>query len=123
MSLLTQIAKDLNAALKSAGVMTSATLTKRTVGTRTPGDLAGGTQPTTATYACKVVVDAYSARRIDGAIIKAGDKRIIVTGQSIASSAVPVANDTITVEGTTYTIIAVERDAASAAYVCQSRGG
>lgn len=121
-STLDKIAKQANAALKAAKVVDTATLTKRTAGTRTPGDLAAGTQPTSASYAAKGVVESYTGRQVDGTLIRAGDRRIILLGESIESGAVPAPGDTVAIQGATYTLINVDRDAAAAAYICQGRG-
>lgn len=105
----------------SPGVL-PATLTKRTSGSRTPGDLIGGTHPTTTAYACRGVVLDYREDEFGDSIQK-GDRKVLLVANSIAGFAVPEPNDSITIEGATYRIAAdgVKRDPAAASYECQCR--
>lgn len=110
------IAKIVNDSIAGAGGVLSATLTKTTPGTRTPGSLTGGTNPTTATYACKGFIELKEVRRPDqvGASVK---PTITILGASVASSAVPEVNDSILIDGSTYQLIKlISRDPASAVY-------
>ena len=47
------IAREVRSGIKAAGGVLAATLLKRTEGTRTAGDLAGGTNPTETSYTCE----------------------------------------------------------------------
>lgn len=107
----------------SPGLPTVATLTKRITGTRTPGALTDGTQPTTQTATGKVVVSDYCAGQIDGTLIKAGDRKVLFIAESMSPVLVPEAGDRVTVEGATYFIVSVGRDPAVATYACQVRTG
>ena len=97
-------------------------LTKVTPGTRTPGDLTGGTNPTTTDYSARGFLDDYRDFQIDGTIIQRGDRIALLIGDTIASSQVPEPGDKITVEGATYNVVNVKRDPAAATYECQVRG-
>jgi hypothetical protein len=98
-----------------------ATLIKVTIGTRTPGQLSAGTQPTTASYACKGFVDALDRNRLDASLTEDADAQIALVGDSIASGQVPKPGDRITIVGNTYNILSVEVDPALAVYNCISR--
>lgn len=98
-----------------------ATLTKLTPGAR-GATATAGTNPTTTNYAARGFVADYAAHLVDGTIITRQDRRVSLIGASIAGGAVPAVNDRVTIEGATYTIQKVGRDAASAMYVLQARG-
>lgn len=98
-----------------------ATLTKVTPGTRSVGQLTGGTNPTSTGYACKAFVDPIDRSRIDGTLVKDGDANVQIIGDSVASSQVPEVGDTVTILGRTYEIVAVMVDPALALYTCQGR--
>lgn len=97
------------------------TLTKFTPGTRTPGAVSAGTNPTSADYACRGFEEQYAASRIDGTIVQVDDRKISILGASIASSAVPAVGDKITSAGVAYRVISVGRDPVGAIYECQCR--
>lgn len=92
----------------------------------TPGaDLTAGNNPVTTDHACKGFVDEYSEKLVDGNRIRAGDKKILLIGNSINGGAtVPKAGDGVTIEGERYDIVGVpQRDPAAATYVLQGRSG
>lgn len=100
------------------------TLIKVTPGTRTGGQLTGGTNPTTASTAGKGFIDDYQDRQIDETVIRRGDRRVLIVGNSLSGgSVIPAAGDQVTIEGATYEIVNVARDPAAATYTCQVRGG
>lgn len=99
-----------------------ATLIKTAEGARTSGQLTGGPAITETPYAAKGFIQDYSENRIDGTVIKVGDRQVILIGDSIASAQVPSLGDKVTIEGTTYNIVGVPaRDPAAATYSCQVR--
>tara|TARA_R110002167_G_scaffold93122_2_gene249814 strand:+ start:13520 stop:13894 length:375 start_codon:yes stop_codon:yes gene_type:complete len=98
-----------------------ATLTKVTGGTRTGGQLTGGTNPTTATYACKGFVDVLDKNRLEGTLAADTDVLVALIGDSIAGGQVPTAGDRVTIMGTEYNIIQVTVDPALAVYNCTAR--
>lgn len=98
-----------------------ATLIKVTPGTRTPGNLTGGTNPTTTNHACKGFLDKLRKSHIENTLVEEGDQMIALVGDSIAGGAVPTPGDRITIRSNTYNIIVVDVDPADALYECVSR--
>jgi hypothetical protein len=98
-----------------------AVLTKVTTGTRTPGQLTGGTQPTNTTHACKGFVDKLSRNQLEGTLVKDTDSSVAITGDSIAGGQVPKAGDRVTILSVEYNIIEVTVDPALALYTCVGR--
>lgn len=109
-----------------------ATLVKVTGGTRTPGAQSAGTNPTTASYACRASVKSWAAQQIDGTIVKADDALIGILGGTIANDAIPETNDKIVIAGATWKIvggregkgvtrIGVNADGLAAVYRCHAR--
>lgn len=98
-----------------------AVLIKRTPGTRTPGSITGGTNPTETSYTAKGFVDFYDDDLIDETNVKTGDRKVTLIGDSIADLSIPENNDKVTIEGQTWTIVKVNRDPDAATYDCQSR--
>lgn len=99
----------------------AATLTKVTPGERLPGALTAGTRPTSADYACRAFVDPISRDQVDGTLVRDGDARVQIVGDSVAGGQVPQVGDKVTVLSKTYQIVAVEVDPALALYTCQGR--
>lgn len=99
------------------------TLTKVEPGTRTPGALTGGTNPTTVGHTVKGFVDMYLDTEIDGTLVHRGDRKVVIFGASLSSGVVPEPADRITAEGWTKQIVeeGVKRDPAGATYICQVR--
>ena len=93
----------------------AATLTHQTV---TGGD---GYDPTTTTadYACKGIVDEYSAFDIANSLAQFNDRKILVLATSL--SVTPKPDDTITIRGVTYRVVNVSTDPALAVWVLQGR--
>lgn len=119
------IAKLVADALVGADMTKPAVLTKVTPGTRTPGSVSSGTNPTTADFTCRGIVQDLAGFVASGTLIADVSRVVRIFGATIASGAVPVPGDRITIEGTTTTIVgesgAITRDAAAATYVCQTR--
>jgi len=113
------IAGKVYAALK--GQLLAATLTKITPGTRTPGSLTAGTQPTTTDYAAEGFIDSKNRKDIAGTLIENGDVVVVLIGNSIASAAVPEVGDKVTIEGAAYWIKALDRDPDAATYTMLAR--
>jgi len=114
------IAKEINAAM-GAGLL-AATLTKVTYGTPTTGSLTSGSNPKTATYSCRGVIEDYANREMDGTLVLMGDRRVLLLGASLPTAIVPKPGDRITIEGSTFDVNRVVRDPAAASYTCQVRG-
>lgn len=104
------------------------TLIKQTPGTRTPGAISAGTNPTTTSYAATGVTVSLTQLRQANTLISGVDTAIMLFGASIAGGAVPAPTDRIVFDGVTYTIVgdsggnrAVEGDSVGATWVCQCR--
>ena len=98
-----------------------AVLTKVTPGTRTAGSLTAGTNSTSVDHDCRGFIDDYDASQIDGTLIKMDDHKVTIIGGTLPAGVIPVQNDHVFIEGTTYEIIRVKRDPAAATYTCQAR--
>jgi hypothetical protein len=107
---------------KDLGVV-KCTLTKSTPGARTPGAITSGTNPTVQTFAATGLVTDYSAYELAISLVKAGDRKVLLFGGSIAGGAKPEPGDSIDIGGETLTIVpdGVHADPAQAAFICQTR--
>jgi len=100
----------------------SATLTKSAPGTRTPGQLTGGTNPTSTSYPCKGFINNQAKADITGTLVADDAVTIILIGDTINNgSTVVESGDLITIEGKVYSVNVVDRDPAAATYTCQSK--
>lgn len=113
---------------KDVGVK-ACTLAKSTPGTRTPGALSAGTNPTVTTYTATGLIVSLTKLRMTGTLIAGVDTAILLFGASISGGAVPGPGDRITIGGATYTIVgdaggnkAVAADGIAATYICQCKG-
>lgn len=116
------IAQQFKANGKPVGVQ-ACTLTKRTPGTRNPTAISAGTNATEQTFKATGLVADYKAYQIDGTLIKAGDRQVLLFGASIETGVLPEPLDRIAIAGETLTIVkeGVTRDPAKAVYTCQCR--
>ena len=101
-----------------------ATLVKVAPGTRTPGALTGGTNPTTTNYPCRGFIDSQRVAFANGSTVKEGNKVVVLIGDTIdgGSGVAPAPGDRIMIEGTTYVIPeggTIDRDPAAATYACE----
>jgi hypothetical protein len=97
---------------------TTATLTRKTPGTRTPGNEAAGTNPTSATYSCKAMREPTGKFR-DGTLVREGASLVLVLGGSL--SVAPRPGDTIAIRGVTCRVTKVKSspDPGGAAHECE----
>ena len=128
MGLLDDIAVAVADGLVGADLFRDATLIKVTPGTRTPGAISGGTNPTTASFPCQGVPGSTTTLRLNGTLIAGVDRVVKLFGARLPPGVVPAPGDRVTMEGITATIVgdaggnsAVMVDAARAVYVCQCR--
>ncbi len=119
MSLASEIAGSLGQATR-LGVV-DATLLVVSAGTRTGGAVSAGTNPQDASHSCRGYERTFDAHLIDGTIIAINDRMITLFADSIATAAVPKSGDKVTIGGSTYRIISVERDPAAVIYICHGR--
>lgn len=99
----------------------AATLTKVARGTRTAGQLTGGTKPVETSFACRAFVDPIDRNRVEGTLVRDGDVNVVIIGDSVASGQVPQVGDKVTILSKTYEIVRIEIDPALATYTCQGR--
>ena len=109
------IAKEIGKAL---GPLTFP-LTLVKIKTSTRGDVTGGVNSIETPYNGKGFIDDYRDSRIDGTIVKVGDRVVTILGATIPVE--PEPNDEVTIEGRKWRIIRVARDPAGATYDCQVR--
>jgi hypothetical protein len=108
-------------------IVTAATLIKVTPGTRMPGALTAGTNPTTTTHACEAYDLSFTSTQLASTLVKASDRMIVILAGTIAGGAIPDVNDQITIGGITYRIVGgteglgVQRDSATSRYRCHAR--
>jgi orotate phosphoribosyltransferase-like protein len=108
----------------------AATLTKVTNGVRTPGNLAGGTNPTTTIFACRGVEVDLEQRFVgvvggSGDTVRRTDAAVMLIGDTIDGGAtVPEAGDRVALAGgAARAVVAVlESDPARATYTLAVRG-
>lgn len=117
---LTRIRSMLGAGLINGGMTKPATLTVYIAGTRTAGALAGGTNPTSTTVACRGAVRDWRRKMLGATVVQATDRVVSLVGASLGSTA-PKVGDQITIEGRTGRIVDVTRGAAAALYLCLVR--
>lgn len=102
-----------------------ATLTKTTPGTRTGGQLTGGTNPTTTSYPCRGFLDSQEIEAKQGGLEVSGRLVAVLIGDSIAGGTVtPEPGDRILIEGVQYFIPddgRIDRDPDKATYTCDVR--
>lgn len=113
------IAGIVNDAISSAGGVLPGTLTKVTAGTRTPGDIAAGTNPTTVTHPMRGFVDQRTKQRVGGTLAATGGRFISILGASLPEGVEPDPGDGVWLDGETKTfriVEIVERDPAAALY-------
>lgn len=115
------IAKQVARGLRKAGMTLPATLIKVTAGTRTPGAISAGTNPTETSHKARGFVPKKTAKKIGGTIVEENDRIVALLGATLASGVVPTSKDKLTIDGETLRVMAVETDAAKAVYTCLCR--
>jgi len=116
------IAKVVNDSITGAGGVRPGTLTKVTPGTRTGGSLTGGTNPTTTSHSFQGFVETKEVRR-DGQVGAGIMAVVTMLGDSVSPTAVPTVNDTVLIDGVTYTLLELlSRDPAEAVYEFAAEG-
>lgn len=87
--------KSLRRVRKTVGLQ-SATLIRVAPGTRTPGALSGGTNPTTTGIPCQALIELLSDDDVPATLIQQNDRKIGILGASLPSGIVPSSNDRVT---------------------------
>ncbi|MFZ2407008.1 MAG: hypothetical protein WAW41_17875 [Methylobacter sp.] len=93
-----------NKMLKGKGQ--SITLTRQIAGAYDPAT--GAASVTTTTQTGTGAIFDYGNKNIDGTLIKAGDKQLLLSAINAAGTALtaPLLNDTVTISGVVYTLVA-----------------
>ena len=104
MSFYTRLQATADKLLKGKGQ--AVTITTVTPGTYNPatGGMTGGTTTTQTAYGA---VFDYGTKQIDGTLIKAGDKQILLSAFKTNGAALtaPVLGDTVTIGGVAFTLV------------------
>ena len=107
-------------ALTSAGGLAAATLVKIYPGSRVPGALTGGVNPTSTSYTTTGILETRAERDWAGSGWTMTERKkatITLVGKPLTDAGVtPEAGDRVTLEAVTYEIITVDRDPAAATY-------
>lgn len=81
----------------------------------------GVTPPVVTSYPCRGMIEDYSTDALqragaylNGTLIEPGDHKVTITTATLTIA--PTPSDTVTVKGTTYTVITVSQDAAAATW-------
>lgn len=103
MSFYGNLQKTANRLLKGKGQ--TLTLTRQSAGTYDP--TTGAATVTTTTQTVYGAVFDYGIDHIDGTLIQAGDKQLLISPFNSAGAALtaPQINDTVTLGGVTYTLV------------------
>ena len=104
MTFYTRLQATANRLLRGKGQ--SLTLTRITAGTYDPAT-GGMTGATTSTQSAYGAIFDYGAKQIDGTLIKAGDKQLLLSPFKTDGTALtaPVLGDTVTVGSIVYTLV------------------
>lgn len=94
-------------------------LFSKSPGTRTTST--GGRNPKTKVATFRGILDTYADSQVDGTVIKKGDRKVLMLGDTLPSGRVPEPNDEVEIESRRFRIVNVERDPDAAAYTCQVR--
>jgi hypothetical protein len=107
--------------------MKSATLIRSTPGARTPGLVAGGTNPTTTPYPCQALIEVLTVNTVPATLVQVDDRKIGILGASLPAGIIPSSNDRVTlvdVDGVskTFRLIApISGDGVGAMFEFQAR--
>jgi len=109
------IAQIIDQAIADAGGVLTGTFHKKSAGTRTPGELTSGRNPTFADHACRGFIEVKTNVSMDGSLVESEGERVTILGNSM--SVVPEAGDEVTFEGTRWTVVKImKRDPAAATF-------
>ena len=94
-------------------------LLKKSVSARTAGSLTSGRSTSYRGYTCRGILEAYDDTRFGGITeTKAGDRVILILGDTLPRGVVPTVDDRMEAEGSTFSIVGVSRDPDAATYTC-----
>jgi hypothetical protein len=120
MGLRTTIANATAAAFAATGdIPVTCSIARETGGTWNPVTESWDVEPTSATYTAQGILTAYRQSLVDGTVIQQGDRRLVVRQAELGVK--PVNGETITVDGTDYTVVSWSADGAGSVYQIQVR--
>jgi len=76
-----------------------AVLTRYTPGIRQPGNLSGGTNPTTQAFKCRAMVISETQLALPASLLQDTDAQILILGATLPVGVVPLPTDHVTIEG------------------------
>lgn len=116
--LMKTIAKAVKQGLVGAKATESAVLVRETPGARTPGNLAGGTNPVPTSYACQGFESNEKHDKIGETVVDQTHKVICIVGETL-SGIVPTSNDKVTIGGVTMPIVDLQGNPAMWTVLCR----
>lgn len=102
----------------------AATLTRTTPGTRTPGNVTGGNNPTSVAYPCRARMGSRTSTSVVGAaLVRTQVATVVILRDSLPAGVRPQVNDTVTRAGVVHTITdgSTTRGGSEVAYECAVR--
>jgi len=108
----------------NVGPLLSGTLYQDVAGVRNAADPTAGPQGgNTTTHTFKGIIQFYRDNEVDNELILHEDRKILIKTLSISPAVVPKKGMRISMEDDdgTYHVVRVNRDPASATYLCQAR--
>lgn len=112
------IAGIIDDAIVGAGGVLTGTLHKRTAGTRTPGDLTSGVNPTDTDVSFRGFIERKTDVRLADSLVTQDGERLTILGNSLGGVE-PESGDEVTIENQRFTITRIRsRDPAAAVFVC-----
>lgn len=113
------VARIVNDSIRDAGDLRPVVITKKTPGTRTPGNLTAGTNPQSESHSARGFLSGLERLRPE-TIVEDATALVVVLAASVQAGAEPEVGDLVAVDGgTVRRILRVEADPAKAAFRCQ----
>lgn len=116
--LMRTIAKAVKQGLVGAKASESVSLLRLTPGARTPGNLSGGTNPTTTSIPCQGFESNEKHDKIGGTTVDKTHKVFCIVGETLGGT-IPTSNDKFKIGGVTYEIVDLEGNPAIWTLLCQ----
>lgn len=101
--------------------LVDATIHRMTWSDRDPADPGAGLAIVEDDISCKGVLSFFDIREIDGTLVEANDRLVIIIVGTMSEEVEPVPQWAVTIEDKRYNIVRVRRDPAAATYSLQVR--
>lgn len=98
------------------------TFVKVVSGARDPANPSAEAPKSQTSYPCRGILDSYRDSQYDETIIKRGDRKALILGDSLPTGIIPQPSDKVVAEGRVYNVVGVDRDPDAATYTLQVRG-